>query len=64
MQCYEFELLRVTLAHYIREIDPKFPVNPLEVADQLADYGVTSVTQLSDLKSIARNICARIRLAA
>lgn len=64
MQCYEYELIRITLTHYIREIDPKFPVDPQEVADQLADYGIRSVTQLSDLKSIARNICARVRLAA
>ena len=64
MQCYEYELIRVTLTHYIREIDPRFPVDALDVADQLADYGITSVTQLADLKSIARNVCARVRLAA
>ena len=64
MQCYEYELIRVTLMGYVREIDPGCRVDALAIADYLDTYGITSITRLADLKSIARNICAQRRLAA
>ena len=66
MQCSEFEMVLAYTRARVAEMRIGRHVSRFELADILMDHGVTTVQQLPEALSIARNleIQSRIRAAA
>ncbi len=64
MQCYEFEIVLRYMAKKVDEFGPANQYDLLDLADILYDHDVTTIDQLPDVVSLARNLQAGIRLAA
>ena len=66
MQCCQFEMVLTYMQLKVAELGIKRHYTRLELADILMDHGITTVDQLPDVVSLARNLQAqaRIRLAA
>jgi len=64
MQCYEFELLLTYMMQKVGEFGMAGQYDKIDLADILIDHDVTSIEQISDIVSLARNLQAGIRLAA
>lgn len=66
MQCCEFEMVLEYFRISVRDMRTDRHYSRLELADILMDHGVTTIAQLPDAVSIARNLeaASRIRLVA
>ena len=64
MQCYEFEAVRILMRRKLAEFGVEHCSDDLEIADLLSEVGVTSMEQLPDVVSLARNLQAGIPIAA
>ncbi len=64
MQCFEYEMVRATLATRLAGLGLAHVVDELDLADVLDDHDVSSVEQIADIVSIARNLQAGVHLAA
>jgi len=66
MQCCQFEMVLAYMQLKVAELGIERRYPRMELADILMDHGITSVDQLPDVVSLARNlqVQSRIRLAA
>lgn len=61
---YEFETVLNYMTQKVRELGLGRRYDRLDLADILIDHDVTSLAQIGDVVSLARNLQAGIRLAA
>lgn len=66
MQCCQFEMVLAYMQLKVTELGIKRRYTCMELADILTDHGITTVDQLPDVVSLARNLesQSRIRLPA
>ena len=64
MQCYEFEIVRTMMRKKLVDSGVGDGFDALDICDLLTEAEVTSVEQLADIVSLARNLQAGVTLAA
>jgi predicted O-methyltransferase YrrM len=56
MQCCQFEMVLAYMQLKVAELGTKRRYTRMELADILMDHGITTVDQLPDVVSLARNL--------